>query len=127
MTCRFGCRSTQGIEFVAKDDVSLGLDGEDEVDIPRPAQVGQVADLGHQRRDPHAPGDQYDALGLGPGEREPAGRREHIEQGAHADGVVQMARRQPAFLPLDRQLAVADAGREARRSCRTDAPSGRRS
>ena len=100
----------QGIEFVAKDDVSFGLDGEDEVDIPRPAQVGQVSDLGHQRRYPHAPGDEYDALRLGPGEREPARRRAHIEQAACVNGIVQVPRRQPALLPLDRQLAVRDAG-----------------
>ena len=64
----------EGVELVAEDDVPLGLDREHEVDFARPTQVGQVADLRHQRRDPDAAGDQHDAVGLGPSEREPAGR-----------------------------------------------------
>ena len=75
----------QVVELVAEDDVVLGLHGEHKVDLPGPTEVGQVADLGHQRRDADSAADHHDALGLGPREREPARRRGDVEQAPLAE------------------------------------------
>jgi hypothetical protein len=78
----------KGVELVAENDIGLGLDGEHEVNVPRPTQVGQVANLRHERRDPHSSSDEHDAVSLGSKERELPGWGANFDHVARLDGVV---------------------------------------
>ena len=65
--------SLKVLELLAKDDVRLGSGTDDEIDIARLGTIRQIPDFGHQRSNPHAPGDQDETVGLGACKREPTG------------------------------------------------------
>src|SRR5258708_17242807 len=96
-------------ELLAKDNVRLGLGTEDEVDVAGPATIREIPDLGHQRSNSDAAGNQDETVGVGADKREPSRGGGDFQQVSVADVAVQMPRRGPVCFPLDGHLPESAA------------------
>src|SRR5262245_41687614 len=95
------------LQFRAKNNVAFGLHGINEMYLAWPGDVGEIANLGHERRNADATGDHHNSLGFRAGKGKSTGWSAHVERRSLAHNVVKISRYATLLFALDRQLTVS--------------------
>ena len=88
-------------DFVRENEISRRAAGVNKEDVSGPGSLREIASDAHHRRDPHASGDENDALRLGSIKREFSDRASRFDQVAHFEQVNNVAGNRAARLTLD--------------------------